>query len=156
MRQPIQVVIYPVRYNSGGYWEYLLLLRPPELGRFWQGASGGVEEGERILEAARRELREETGLIPIRLEKTDFTYSFPVKNKWRHLFAPDVETITAYYFVAYVEDLVEPKLSREHEEYKWCQFNEALALLQWPERPEYKEALKECHRVLHESYPNNS
>ena len=126
----------------------MLLRRPPERGRYWQGAAGGVEEDEDILEAAGRELVEETGLTPLTLERIGFTYSFPLEDKWRHLFAPGVKTITEPFFVAHVDALLEPKLSHEHDGYKWCQLDEALVLLTWPERPEYVEALKECHKVI--------
>ena len=60
MRQPIQVLIYPVK-TVGSKWEYLLLRRTASRGGFWQGVTGGVEEDEGVVEAATRELFEETG-----------------------------------------------------------------------------------------------
>ena len=61
MRKTIQMLIYPVRL-IGDYRQYLLLKRVTDRGAFWQGVKGGVENGESLLEAARRELIEETGL----------------------------------------------------------------------------------------------
>ena len=61
MRKPIQVLIYPVRLIVY-YQQYLLLKRVADRGAFWQGVKGGVENGESLLEAARRELVEETAL----------------------------------------------------------------------------------------------
>ena len=61
-RVPIQVSIYPVRYKDDN-WEFLLLKRVEERGGFWQGVTGAPERKEKILEAAKRELMEETGFV---------------------------------------------------------------------------------------------
>jgi len=82
MRIPIQVLVYPVR-QRGSKWEYLLLKRIERREGFWQGVTGGVEQGEELDEAARRELLEETGFTPLKLERIDFSYSFPVADEWR-------------------------------------------------------------------------
>ena len=107
MRQPIQVLIYPVKF-AGSDWEYLLLKRVPSRGEFWQGVTGGVEESEDLVEAARRELIEETGLAHSSLERIDYTYSFPVEDKWRHLYATGVERIIEYVFIAYIDSQQNP------------------------------------------------
>lgn len=145
MRIPIQVLVYPVR-QVDTTWEYLLLRRIESRDGFWQGVTGGVEKDEELDEAARRELFEETGFIPLKLEKIDFTYSFPVADEWKHLYAADVKEIVEYVFVAYVGSGTEPVLDPcEHEQYKWCDIQEALMLLTWPEN---KEALKRCHDTI--------
>jgi dATP pyrophosphohydrolase len=92
MRQPIQVLTYPVK-TAGSGREVLLLRRTASRGGFWQGVTGGVEEGESLVEAARRELYEETGLVPFALEQIDYSYSFPVKEEWWDLYAAGVEEI---------------------------------------------------------------
>lgn len=145
MRQPIQVLVYPVRRATSGDWEYLLLQRVPTGGGFWQGVTGGVVGNENLDEAARRELIEETGLVPLVVERIDYSYSLPVDDRWRHLYATDVEEIKEYVFVAHVDALQEPEISSEHDQYRWCQFDEALGLLRWPENV---EALKRCHKVV--------
>lgn len=144
MRIPIQVLVYPVR-QTGDTWEYLLLRRIPGRDGFWQGVTGGLEEGETLLEAAERELYEETGLGSLTLVKVDLSYSFPVKDEWKHLYVPDVKEITEYVFVAYVgneKPVIDPE---EHDQYKWCDIQEALALLHYPEN---KKALKRCHEIV--------
>src|SRR5215203_3407224 len=58
------VQVHPFRVR-GGVVEYLLLRRSPEEvygPGVWQVITGGIEPGERSIEAARRELLEETGL----------------------------------------------------------------------------------------------
>ena len=41
---------------------YAVFQREPSKGGFWQGISGGVEEGESEMDAARREAFEEAGI----------------------------------------------------------------------------------------------
>ena len=145
MRRPIQILVYPVKAVNHG-WEYLLLHRLASRGDFWQGVTGGVEEGEEILDAASRELIEETGLIPSTIEKIDYTFSYPVGEKWRHLYAEGVEEITEYVFLAQVEGQQALTLdAREHDHWKWCRFEDALASLVWPGNI---EALKHCDNFL--------
>jgi dihydroneopterin triphosphate diphosphatase len=145
MRQPIQVLVYPVKATTLG-WDYLLLHRIASRGDFWQGVTGGVEEGEAPLDAAMRELFEEAGLIPSALTQIDYTYSFPVVDGWRHLYAEGVKEIVEYVFVAQVDGRQAPRIdSREHDKWEWFDLHQALDLLTWPEN---REALKRCDAVL--------
>ena len=50
----------------------------------WQFPQGGVDEGEDLLQALHREVREEIGLLPIHY---DVAYS---KDGYRYLYPPDV------------------------------------------------------------------
>ncbi len=145
MRQPIQVLVYPVKAVDNG-WEYLLLHRLASRGDFWQGVTGGVEQGEEFADAARREMIEETGLVPSTIQKVDYTFSYPVAEKWRHLYAQGVEEITEYVFLAQVGGQQAPLLdAREHDQWKWCGFEAALNSLIWPGNI---EALKHCDIFL--------
>jgi dATP pyrophosphohydrolase len=145
MRQPVQVLVYPVTATEGGL-VYLLLHRIASRGDFWQGVTGGVEEGEELLEAAKREMVEETGLIPSAMAKVDYAYSFQVADGWRHLYAEGVTEITEYVFIAHVDGRQRPRIdSREHDKWQWCDLNRALELLTWPGNI---EALKRCHDFM--------
>jgi len=145
VRQPIQVLVYPVRYTVEGNREYLLLRRIPSRGGFWQGVTGGVERNEDLVEAASRELIEETGLVTSDLRTINHSYSFPVEDRFRYLYPSDTESITEYVFVARITNAQEPELSEEHDQYRWCKFDEALSLLRWPDNI---EALKRCNKLL--------
>jgi len=145
VRLPIQVLVYPVKAVDSR-WEYLLLHRLVNRGDFWQGVTGGVEEGEEVHEAARRELTEETGLVPAEIQKIDYAYSFPVTDNWRHLYAEGVAEIVEYVFVAYVGGQQMPTIdNREHDKWEWCSCDQALQLLTWPGNI---EALRRCDSFL--------
>jgi len=123
----------------------LLLKRIPSRGGFWQGVTGGVERNEDPVEAAARELIEETRLVPSDFQTIDYSYSFPVEDRFRYLYPSGTEDITEHVFMARITDEQEPELSEEHDQYRWCKFDEALSLLRWPENI---EALKRCNRLL--------
>ncbi len=49
-------------------------------GGFRQRITGGVEEEESLIEAAKRELNEETGFITTNLYAINYSYSFPIED----------------------------------------------------------------------------
>lgn len=101
----------------------LLLKRTAERGGFWQLVTGRVEPGESPLQAAARELFEETGFSP-RLEELrdlDYRHAFALGERVPPIFAQESA------FACPVSG--EPRLSAEHEELRWCTAEEAGALL---------------------------
>ena len=144
MRQPVQVLVYPSRVVCSGR-EYLLLRRIASRGGHWQGVTGGVEDDESLEETAKRELFEETGFVSSALKQTEYSYSFPIRDEWRDMYAAGVETIVEYVFVAVVDSGQEPAITWEHDEWQWCSCSQALRLLKWPENI---EALKRCDSYL--------
>jgi len=145
MRQPIQVAVYCLCRTPEG-WRVLMLHRVPENFPIWQGVTGGVEDDESPLTAARREFTEETGVVPHLLEQVDHTYTFPLADRWRDKYGWEVDEITEHVFVALVDNTVAPALSpREHDEFRWCTVDEALGLMHWESN---KESLLSCVRHL--------
>ncbi len=102
--------------------ELLLFRRPPARGRVWVPVSGKVEASDPDLESAlRRELEEETGLVRARRTiALDWHVRFRADNGevWR-LHAYGVE----------VDRSFRPRLSAEHEEYRWLSLAEGRRLL---------------------------
>lgn len=143
-RQSVQVLVYPARWDDGA-WRYLLLHRIPERGGFWQGVSGGVEWGETLDQAARRELVEETGLRPRGLHRTDCSYTFALQKEWQPYHAPGTAEIAEHVFMAVVEGQQPTISAAEHDDWRWCTYREALDLLR---RPENVRALQCCERIL--------
>lgn len=106
--------------------EFLVLLRCAADGGYWHTVAGGVEDDETYAEAAERELREEIGLDaqPVDLERT-YWY----------------DDVQVQAFLVDVPAGWEPQLNEEHDEYRWCTRDEAVALLHWPETRELARAL---------------
>ena len=107
--------------------EYLLLRRQEGkvFGHLWQGVAGRKQEGETAVETVMRELKEETGLEPVRLIVVDHVTSFYQSyNDRMHLvpvFGVEVNSENV-------------RLSGEHAEYRWVDIKAALDLLSWKQQ----------------------
>jgi dATP pyrophosphohydrolase len=117
--------------------EFLVLHRAPQFEAYWHLVAGGVEEGESAREAAVRELREEVGLdaeAELRDLGQPFAYSLMGESPAvRARFRVAQREVPVDVFVTDVEPTWEPALNEEHDEYRWCSREEAVALLYWPE-----------------------
>jgi dATP pyrophosphohydrolase len=135
MRLPIQVQAIVFKKISRRL-HYLLLKRTPEREGFWQPVTGGLEEGETVIEALERVVLEETGIrniIGIIVDVHYFEYS-------------DSCFIKEYVFG--VEIHPDEKIvidGKELCQFRWCGFQEALELLKWSEN---KEALSRLNKIL--------
>lgn len=77
----------------------MLLLRRREPADFWQSVTGSLHADETPLAAARREVREETGLTAdAGLEDAGQVNRYPIHPAWRARYAPDVAENTEYVF----------------------------------------------------------
>ena len=131
MRTPWEAGVFVYRDDK------LLLMHRTE-DRYWHVVAGVVEYGEGIADAARRELREESGLVGADLMDlgSPVTYPITAELRQRHDYPPDVSEVTAYSFAAQAPVGWEPMLNEEHDEYRWTTVDEAVALLHWPEARE--------------------
>jgi 8-oxo-dGTP pyrophosphatase MutT (NUDIX family) len=149
-RLPYQILVYICRRISPETTEYLLLKRTADRGGFWQGVTGAAELEETLIQAAQREVCEETGYQRfIRFAPLDFRYSYPLDRAlWGHLYAPEVTTITEECFGAEIAlDQGEPVLdASEHEQYRWLSAQQAIDLLAWPEN---QDALRRFAAMSH-------
>jgi GrpB-like predicted nucleotidyltransferase (UPF0157 family) len=107
--------------------------------------TGGLEENEGLEDAARRELWEETGITPTALHAVGFSYSFPIMDEWKRYYPAGSSEITEHTFVATAQEQAEPRLSAEHEAWRWCAIEQAIALLRYPNNI---EALQRCNESL--------
>ena len=124
-----------VAVRRGG--EFLVLHRAPRYDAYWHLVAGAEEPGESAAQAAARELREETGLDPadmlVDLGRT-FTYALADESpSVRERFAAATAEVVVACFTVEAPPLWEPTLNEEHDEYRWCDVDQAEALLYWPE-----------------------
>lgn len=129
MRAPYQVLVFPY-YKSDEGIKYAIFHRSDA--DWWQGISGGGEDGESIIESAKREAFEE-GAIPKDsfYLKLDTINSIPADE-----FADSIHWSKDIYVIpenCYGVEITNKQLmlSHEHTEYKWMSYNEAISYLKW-------------------------
>lgn len=115
---------------------HILLLERADKPGFWQSVTGSLDyEAEPLVQAAARELYEETGLIAAPDEWSDWNFSqvYEIFPHWRHRYAPGVTHNTEHVFSVCVpiESLI--RLSpREHIQSKWLSWQDAAeACFSW-------------------------
>ncbi len=147
MRQAINVLVFPYYMDENKKIKYAVFKRTDS--DMYQAISGGVEDDETLLEAAKRESFEEAGITFGEFIKLDASasipgYMFNEYNEW----GKDVYLVTEKTFgLKVIEN--EFKLSHEHESYDWYDYESALKVLTWDSNKvalwELNERLKEKH-----------
>jgi dihydroneopterin triphosphate diphosphatase len=110
---------------------FLVLLRAPFKHGYWHLAAGRVEAGETAVDAAARELLEETELVAPTLDDLGDDLGY--------------DGVRVHAFAARAPADWEPTLNEEHDEYRWCSLDEALELLRYEEP---REALRRAAVLL--------
>ncbi|CDT88937.1 MutT/nudix family protein [Vibrio coralliirubri] len=118
MRAPFQVLVFP--YQIVDTKPRFLIARRRDNG-VWQAISGGGEDNESLLEAAKRELSEESQLVGDNWQLLDSMCMLP-----KVFYAGNHNWTEHSFSVKVTED---PELSSEHTDYRWCDYREASELL---------------------------
>jgi dATP pyrophosphohydrolase len=125
-KRPESVLV--VVYTLDGH---VLLLRRIQPKDFWQSVTGSLKSGESPLEAASRELSEETGLSSQGLCDCHQSHAFVIYPHWRHHYAPGVTQNREYVFRLAVPVCREIELdTTEHDAYLWLPKFDAAAQVQ--------------------------
>ena len=129
MRNKVQLWI-----TLGDQW--LMLKTIPSRGGFWQPITGGVEPGELVIQAARREAFEETGL---ELDRETFVFSgeaFEFQSRWGHQAREFVFWTRIPVTAPSLHIQCEP---REHDAFAWCSKELVLECLDHPTQRDTKK-----------------
>ena len=95
---------------------------------FWQSVTGSVEGDESPLQAAIREVHEETGLDATQYNLQDWQTSnvYEIYPHWRHRYAPGVVENREHLFGLELPSALPIKLEpNEHVRYEWVDWREA-------------------------------
>ena len=148
-RRPDKILIYLYRRANPGDVEYLLLQRASDskTGTIWQTVVGSARWDEKLIEAACREVFEETGLTRLQgIMAIGYAFSFDFDMpRDQSAYAPDVNQICNTVFASEVVSARPVVLSSEHIDYGWFPYGEALVRIHWPEE---KEALVRLHPMI--------
>ena len=125
MKKPVSVLV--VIHTA--QLDVLLLERALHPG-FWQSVTGSQEGEEPLIETARREVFEETGIHATASEIIDWrlTNRFEIFPIWRERYAPGVTHNTEHVFSLQVGQRTGVQLApQEHSTCKWLPWEEAAA-----------------------------
>lgn len=132
--KPFSISAYIICQTPEGP-RYLIIRRCSQyLSGTWQMVSGKIESGETAIQAAVREIQEETGLAPTRFYCADFVETFYMQPYDRIALAP--------VFVAFVDRMDVQLSPSEHDAYEWLPFEEAQKRLSFSEQ---RKAIAQVH-----------
>ena len=125
-----------ILFNKTDGIQFLILKYPSG---HWDFVKGNIEEGEKEKETVKRELFEETGINSLQIhqgfnEKVEYNYY--KKNR-------KVHKIVSYYLAE--TDQKEIKLSFEHLDYKWSDYEDLMKLITFENS---REILKKGNELI--------
>jgi dATP pyrophosphohydrolase len=125
LKQPLSVLVVVHTPTL----DVLLLERASRPG-FWQSVTGSREGGESLVETARREVQEETGIVadPGTLRNWHLSNRFEIFAEWRHRYAPGVTHNLEHVFSLCVPAGTAVTLApAEHLDHRWLPWRDAAA-----------------------------
>ena len=148
-RAPFQTLIIPFIIENDNQ-KFAVFKRADR--NIWQFVSGGGEDKETPLEAAKRECLEEAEIpYDTTLYKLDTINTIPAEifsEKYTKNWDKNCFVIKEYTFAVKLEkDII--KISNEHSEYRWVNYEEAVNLLRYDSN---KTALTELRARIRENY----
>jgi dihydroneopterin triphosphate diphosphatase len=137
------VAAYVCRVENDVCKHLIIRRKPGYLGGTWQMISGRIEPGEKGWQAALREIKEETRLVPDRFYSANSLEAFYEVNKNCINLIP--------VFVAFIDTDQPVHISHEHSEYKWITAAEAEDYVAFSHQ---QEMLRTIESLFVKSTPN--
>jgi len=124
-RKGVFIVVYLKQDNK---IKYLLLKRKLHW-KGWEFPKGGIESKESIKKTIIREVKEETGQIPMKItnHKVEGKYKYDKELK-------DRNGIEGQTYKLYSAEITKEKIKidkKEHSKFKWVDFKTAIKMLSW-------------------------
>tara|TARA_B110000438_G_scaffold281078_1_gene306903 strand:- start:972 stop:1439 length:468 start_codon:yes stop_codon:yes gene_type:complete len=123
-------------------------------GNFWQMPQGGVNIGESFLEAAKRELQEETSIKSIKIiKKLDgwFNYNLPknlIGKIWKGKYSGQKQKWFIMKFLGNDKEINVKTNNPEFLEWKWTKIDEIVDLVVDFKLNIYKEIKEEVKKII--------
>lgn len=132
-KQPVSVLV--VIHTPA--LDILVLERAAHPG-FWQSVTGSREENEELIDTARREVLEETGIEASSEFFVDWsiTNTYEIFSEWRHRYAPGTTHNTEHVFSLQVPQRIDITTAPdEHRSWQWLPWQQAADLcFSWSNR----------------------
>lgn len=106
----------------------VLIMERADKPGYWQSVTGSIEGDETPIQAAVREVHEETGLDALQYDMQDWQISnvYEIYPHWRHRYAPGVTENREHLFGLTLPSPLPIKLAPdEHVRYEWVDWREA-------------------------------
>jgi len=145
MRAPFQILALPYKKCDE---EFLFCIFYRADYNLWQFIAGGGEDEETPIEAAKREILEESKIDVnniLELKSMCYIPTYIFSEKYRCNWPSDTYVVPEFSFGFECNGNIE--LSQEHTEYMWVSYEKALEKLKWDSN---KTALYELNCVLNQ------
>lgn len=132
-RKAVFIVVYHRDKNKIFY----VILKRKKHWRGFEFPKGGVEKGEKLAEAAKREVKEETGLNVLKLKKFNLNGKYLYNQK-----VYDRPGISGQTYSLFSAEVIKRKIKvdkKEHYSGEWIEFEKAIEKLTWQDQ---RKALK--------------
>jgi len=147
MKKTYRPAVFIVTYAREKDKTYYAILKRKKHWKGWECPKGGVEKGESLVEAVKREIKEETGLKIIKIKK----WNIFAKYKYDKIYL-DRSNYKGQTYTLFSAEVKKGKIKvdkREHYLGRWMNFRDAIKKLTWSDQ-------KKCLRLVEKWVKNEN